>query len=234
MAGPNRIVARSGSAVIEIDQSEVIAQIDRITKGAVNTFLKAAHGQMDPVVAEAKSDRTLWPRRTGASQGATVIVDRIGADSLEVVALNRVAHTFKLRFSVVTAGTIDREARQVAASIWSRLGPRVDRAGQRGDVTQRGKFRGRSGAKRRVAHHWFRAHAAAEPWGKWWLKADPSEEVIRRGVKANLINRHGTGAPSEAMAGKHVWSTRVRNPVNKRAAAVIAESREALDILARG
>ena len=130
MAGPRRIVERSGVATIEVDQSQVMAQIDRITKGAVSSFLKAAHRQMDPVVLDARSNRQLWPRRTGASLAATMTIDRIKGGDLEVVTLNRVPYTYKLRFSVVTSATIDNEARQIAASTWERMAPYVERVAE--------------------------------------------------------------------------------------------------------
>ena len=234
MAGPRRIVERSGVATIEVDQSQVMAQIDRITKGAVSSFLKAAHRQMDPVVLDARSNRQLWPRRTGASLAATMTIDRIKGGDLEVVALNRVPYTYKLRFSVVTSATIDNEARQIAASTWERMAPYVERVGNDGDVTQDGPYAGRRGAKRRVAHWYLRESGGGLFRRKWAFKEDPSEDVIRRIVKRDLISRHGTGAPNPQIAGKHVWNTRVRNPVRKRTDAVIEESRQALDTLAGG
>lgn len=232
MAGPRRIVERSGVATIEVDQSQVMAQIDRITKGAVSSFLKAAHRQMDPVVLDARSNRQLWPRRTGASQAATMTIDRIKGGDLEVVALNRVPYTFKLRFSVVTSATIDNESRQVAASTWARLGPYLDRLSA-DDVSKSGPNKGKRGERRRVASRYI-AWASGGIWTKWWPKAAPSEAAMRRSHKANLIGRHGTGAPNPQIAGKHVWNTRVRNPVRKRTDAVIEESRQALDTLAGG
>lgn len=232
MAQDDRIVARSGSSTVEIDNTEVMRHIDRLTRGAVTTFLRAAHRQMDPIVGEARTDRMLWPRRTGASQDATTIVDRLRSDVIETTALNRVPYTYKLRFSVVTSAAIDREARTLAARTWGVLGPYVDRVNP-ADITRRGPYAGKRGARRRVASH-FIEQASGGLWTKWWPKEEPSQEAMRRAHKASLISRHGTGAPSEQLAGKHVWSTRVRNPVRRREMAVFEEAREALDRLAEG
>lgn len=231
MAGGN-IVERRGNATVEIDESQLIALANRITDGAVQTFIDAAHRQMDPVVREARSDKQLWPRRTGRSQAATHTEDRVRPTFVEVVALNPVPYTFSLRFSVVTSDTIDRESRQVAARTWGHLGAKVDRVNPTGR-TLRGPFAGKAGARARVASH-FIEQASNGVWTKWWPRMDPSEESMRRSHKANLIDRHGTGAPNEQLAGKHVWSTRVRTPLRRREAALIAETRGALDRLAEG
>ena len=228
----DHIVERRGNATVEIDQAQLIALANRITDGAVQTFIDAAHRQMDPVVREARTDKHLWPRRTGRSQEATHTEDRVGPSFVEVVALNPVPYTFSLRFSVVTSDTIDRESRQVAARTWGRMGAKVDRVNPT-DRTLRGDFAGKGGARARVAWH-FIEEASNGVWKKWWPRATPSEESMRRSHKANLIDRHGTGAPSEQLAGKHVWSTRLRWPLRRREAALIADARKALDRLAKG
>ena len=88
-------------------------------------------------------------------------------------------------------------------------------------------------ARRRVASH-FAPMATDGRWQGWWLRADPSQQAVRNAYKRDMIERHGTGAPTEQLAGKHVWNTRVRNPARKREAAVIEDSRAALDTLAGG
>lgn len=230
MAG-DRIVARQGRNAVEVDNSQIRRLADRITGGAVETFIRAAHRQMDPVVNDARSDATLWPRRTGKSQAATVTEDRVRPKFIEVVALNPVPYTYKLRFSVVTAGAIDREARREAGRVWGQLGPYVERVAA-DDITKSGRYKGQRGAGARVANHYMKTHG--DPWGKWWPRERPSEDSLRRGLKFNLVNRHGRGAPSEQLAGKHVWSTRVRNPIRKRESALIDDARGALDSLAKG
>jgi hypothetical protein len=233
MARGDRIVARQGAATIEIDQREVIALANRITDGAVHTFMRAAHKQMDPVVKDARGNSMLWPRRTGKSQDATHVVDRISPTVLEVVALNPVPYTFKLRFSVVTSDIIDREARQFGAQSWARMAAKVDRVNP-SDRSLKGPYAGRGGARRRVANH-FAEEATRGVWKGWWPKGNEvGEDTMRRAHKRSLFDRHGQGAPSEAVAGKHVWSHRVRTPLRKREAALIEDARDALDQLAEG
>ena len=226
----SKITARAGNSTVQIDNSQVVRLANRITDGAVETFMAAAHKQLDPVVASAKTE--LWPRKTGRSQAATYIEDRIAPTFAEVVALNPVPYTFKLRFSVVTAATIDRESAQQGARIWGRLEPYVDRVNPT-DRTLRGPHAGKGGARRRAASH-FAPMATDGRWSGWWLRADPSQQAVRNAYKADMIDRHGTGAPTEQLAGKHVWNTRVRNPARKREAALIDDARAALDTLARG
>lgn len=235
----NVVTAKAGTSTVEFDLREVMAIADRMTKGAVSTFVKAAHRQMDPVVSDATTNQQLWPRRTGASQAGTVIEDRITPDSIRVTALNRVPHTYRLRFSIKTSDAIDQEAREFARTTWERLAEYVDRVGNENNVTRKSTrgtsrpYAGHGGAKQRVAHR-FIGMASRDVWNKWWLRGVPSEEVIRAGMKGNLIWRHGKGAPNAEMAGKHVWSARVRQPVKRREAALIDEARDALDKLAKG
>lgn len=227
-----RIVERAGQATVEIDQREVLALADRITGGAVRSFLDAAHRQMDPVVESARSERDLWPRRTGASQEATHSEERLRPKFVELVALNKVPYTYMMRFSVVTSDTIDRESRQVAARTWGNLRRYVERVNP-SDRSLRGPHRGQAGARRRVASHFIR-EASGGLWTKWTPREDPTEDALRRAWKSALIRRHGTGAPNEQLAGKHVWSTRVRWPLRRGEKALIADARAALDKLAEG
>lgn len=224
------IKATSGRATVEFDMAAVIAQADRISRGAVRSFLAAAHRQMDPIVKSATTDQALWPRRTGDSQSATTQNEGIGRGFVELVARNAVPYTYKMRYSVLTARDIDTQAQHFASATWSKIEQKVDRAGSH---TQRGPYAGRGGAKKRVANHFIQA-ATGGVWKYWWPKADPSLEAIRAAHKGNLIGRHGKGAPNEAVAGKHVWSFRVRLPLKAAEPALIAEAREALTQLAEG
>lgn len=218
MTGPARITAKAGGATVEIDQSQVMAQVDRILGGALSTFVRAARRQMDPVVEEAVNNRLLWPRRTGRSQAATQVIERLTADGVEVVAINRVPYTYKIRYSVVTAETIDSEPREVASRTWAKLGPYVERA----DTEQ---------GKRRIARK-FISEASGGLINGWWSRRDVSERSIYQIWRKLLIDTHGTGAPNETLAGRNVWSTRLRKPLKKREDALITEAREALTRLA--
>jgi hypothetical protein len=214
-----KIRVTAGRATVEIDQTAVIQQIDKILDGAVRTFLTAAHRQMDPVI-EGEDVRRLWPRRTGASAAATREEDRIGPTFVELVALNDVPYTYQLRFSVVTEAGILRESSDIANRTWSKLEPYVERG-----TTPK--------ARRALARRWI-GEASGGLMQGWWSGAEPSARSIYDRHKRGLNESHGRGAPSERLAGKHVWSTLVRNPLKKREAALIEEARDALDTLTKG
>ena len=214
MSGPARIVAKAGKATIEIDQAAVMAQVDRILGGSLSTFVNAARRQMDPVVKDATTDRTMWPRRTGRSQAGTHVVERLSTDAVEVVALNEVPYTYKVRFSVVTRATMNREARQVAARTWSNLAPHLAGA--------------TSVAQQKLLTRKFIKEASGGLIGGWYSRATPSARAIYDRWLSGLRWRHGTGAPNETVAGRSVWSERMRKPLKRREDALISESREAL------
>lgn len=213
------ITVSTGAVAITIDQPGVMAQLDRMVGGAVRTFLDAAHRQMDPVVEQARTTAHMWPRRTGRSQESTREVERVGDGFVELVAVNDVPYTYRLRFSVVTRDTIETEPTEVANRTWANLAPYVERGN-----TER--------ARKRIARQWI-AQASGGLIKGWWWGRDPSARAIRDMWHRQLTDSHGSGAPNERLAGKHVWSTLVRNPLKKREAALVAESRAALDSLAQ-
>jgi len=230
MAGPIKV--QTGGAKVEISQAEIMALADRLTSGALSTFTRAAHRQMDPVVQDARTDRALWPIRSGRSIGATFTADRLGPSSVSVTAYSKLPYVYRMRYSRLTTAAIDGDAREFAAKVSRALRPYVARVNPT-DRTLRGRFRGKGGAEARVAHH-FMKRASGGTWSGWRTDAKPTEDAIRRSRKGGLIRAHGTGAPSEAVAGKHVWSVRVRRPAKKREGALIEEARDALDTLAGG
>jgi hypothetical protein len=235
MAGPIKV--QTGGAKIEISQAEILALADRLTSGALSTFTRAAHRQMDPVVQDARTDRALWPIRSGKSIGATFVADRLGPSSVSVTAFSKLPYVYKMRYSRLTTEAIDGDSREFAAKVSRALRPYLDRVNPT-DRTLRKQWKGRSfkglgGAQARVAHH-FMERASNGTWSGWRTDAKPTEDAIRRSRKGGLIRAHGTGAPSEAVAGKHVWSVRVRRPAKKREGALIEEARDALDTLAGG
>ena len=214
MTGPARVTAKSGKASIQIDQAQLMAQVDRILGGSLGTFVRAARRQMDPVVHSATTDQLMWPRRTGRSQASTVVVERMSSDAVEVVALNAVPYTYKVRFSVVTRATMNREARQVATRTWANLAPHL--AGTT------------SVAQQKVLARKFISEASGGLIGGWYSRSVPSARAIYDRWLSGLRWRHGTGAPNETVAGRAVWSERMRKPLKKRENALINEAREAL------
>ena len=214
MSGPARIVAKAGKATIEIDQSAVMAQVDRILGGSLSTFVTAARRQMDPVVKDATTDRLMWPRRTGRSQAGTHVVERLSSDAVEVVALNEVPYTYKIRFSVVTRESINRESRQVANRIWSNLEPHLAGA--------------TSVAQEKVIARKYINEASGGLMAGWYYRTRPNARTIYDRWIRGLRWRHGTGAPNETVAGRNVWSELIRKPLKRREDALISEAREAL------
>jgi len=219
MAQQKKIQARAGGAVVEIDQAAVIAQADRMLEGAVSTFLRAAHRQADPVVQEART-RGWWPVRTGRSVAGVNLEDRISVNALEVVAQNAQPYAYKIRFSVVTRETIQREPSEVANRVWAKLGPKVERG-----TTEK--------ARRAIARKFINEDSGGLIGG-WWYRRDPSARAIRDIWAAQLKYLHGDGAPNEKVAGRNVWNELVRKPMRKREKHVIEEARAALDRLAKG
>ena len=217
MTGPARVTAKSGKASIQIDQAQLMAQVDRILGGSIGTFVRAARRQMDPVVHSATTDQLMWPRRTGRSQASTVVVERMSSDAVEVVALNAVPYTYKIRFSVVTRETINRESRQVANKIWRNLEPKLEGATS---VRQ----------EKAIARKYIN-EASGGLMAGWYYRTRPNARTIYDRWIRGLRWRHGTGAPNEQVAGKNVWSLRVRKPLKRRENALINEAREALTTL---
>lgn len=230
MAAPIKV--QTGGVQIEISQDEVLALADRITGGALRTFTRAAHRQMDPVVEEARTNRQLWPIRTGRSIGATFTEDRLARDSVSVTAFSKLPYVYRMRYSRMTSTAIDEDARTFAEKVHAALEPYLRRVNPT-DRTLRGPFKGRGGARARVAH-WHMKRASAGLWSGWRSDERPTQDAIRRARKGGLIRAHGQGAPSEAVAGKHVWSVRIRRPAKRREGALIEEARAALDKLAEG
>ena len=109
MAAPIKV--QTGGVKIDISQDEVLALADRITGGALRTFTRAAHRQMDPVVEEARTNRQLWPIRTGRSIGATFTEDRLARDSVSVTAYSKLPYVYRMRYSRMTSTAIDEDAR---------------------------------------------------------------------------------------------------------------------------
>lgn len=229
---PGVVTATTGRATVRIDMREVLAQADKITQGAVSTFIRAARKQMDPVVDDART--RLWPVRTGTSQAGTYVEETISSEGVRVTAYNDVPYTYKTRFSVRTAADMDREAQAWAALLW----PRLQHYTKRGTTPQ---------AQRRIAH-WALSEKPVYNKGRpsqgprlagrdmtgWWLRGSPSYDALRAYWKAVLHDRHGEGSPSPDLCGLNVWATRVRKPVEARESAVIEEARDALDKLAGG
>lgn len=236
MTGPV-VSAAAGTSKVIFDLREVMAEVDRITAGAASTFIKAAHRQMDPVVAEARTGK-LWPVRTGASKAATETQDRIEPDYIKVVALSTLARTYRIRWSVRTAESLDNEARNWSAALWGKLAPYLARVNPT-DASLRGPYAGRSGARRRLTSWALRSKprgldlSGGDTFG-WKSKAEPSQEALRHLWRGTLHGRHGQGAPTTALAGKQVWGELVRKPAKAREQAVIDEARDALDKLAGG
>ena len=235
------IKATEGNVTIGIDDTEIRELADRITQGAVTTFLTAARRQMDPTVAEGRS---LWPTDTGATAAGLHILDRVTPEKVSVTAYGATKKTYMQKFSRRTEDNIRAEAQAFATALWPRLSHYTDRGTD-------------TGAKIRIAH-WFLRNAGSSPpasarsraqWtregGAWpdlsggdlrgWYSNTPvTAESVRRERLGRLFSHHGKGAPTETLAARNVWSAVIRAPARKRQKLVIAEARDALDKLAKG
>ncbi len=61
-----------------------------------------------------------------------------------------------------------------------------------------------------------------------------AQAKIRRYYQRRLWRRHGKGAPTERLAGKHVWTTLIRNPARERRPMLIVRLQGDLKALAGG
>ena len=88
-----------GAATVTVLDEEVVALGDRVTKGAVSSFLRAARGVMSEVVDEAIP---LWPVKTGRSRDSMRIDDRLTTDRLSVIASNAASYGYFIKYSLRT------------------------------------------------------------------------------------------------------------------------------------
>ena len=95
-----------GAATVTVLDEEVVALGDRVTKGAVSSFLRAARGVMSEVVDEAIP---LWPVKTGRSRDSMRIDDRLTTDRLSVIASNAASYGYFIKYSLRTKKEIDAE-----------------------------------------------------------------------------------------------------------------------------
>lgn len=224
MASGDRVNARVGQAQIEIIQPDLRRLADQITSGAVESFIRAARRQTDPIVSEGKSQRSLWPIRTGRSIGATRIRETVTRDEVAVTVLSEEPYTYKIRYSVRTAKEMDRSAALRASAIWSAVGVGVSR----GKTPQtRAKI-----GRRLIALFTRKTYDRA----LWWPlnRGEPTERGIADYQRSRWTKSHGAGAPSEALAGRNVWSTRIRKPMKRAEKKLIDEAGAALAKLAGG
>jgi len=117
----DEVEAREGAATVKVDNRDLARLANRITRGALQTFLEAAHRQMDPVVyTEAKAGWPVrspiaWPGRPARSRDGLHIRDRVTPDEASVTAYNQWDYAYKVRFSVRTREGIDAEIEEAAS-----------------------------------------------------------------------------------------------------------------------
>tara|TARA_R110002167_G_scaffold42219_2_gene128381 strand:+ start:8 stop:598 length:591 start_codon:yes stop_codon:yes gene_type:complete len=99
-----------GAATVTVLDDEVVALGDRVTKGAVSSFLRAARGVMSEVVDEAIP---LWPVKTGRSRDSMRIDDRLTTDRISVIASNASGYGYFIKYSLRTKEQLDAEAKRV-------------------------------------------------------------------------------------------------------------------------
>lgn len=220
----DRITERHGAARVEVDNAEVMRVVDKITDGALGTFMRAAHRQMDPVVDDAPR---LWPVRSGRSARANVVEERVQPDEASLVARNTTSYGYMIKFSVRTPASIEGEVRDIATRQASQWYQAIWWYAKRGNTET---------TQAKIANH-FIGRLTGGVLTYWGSKAFTEANLGARLAKltaARLKAVHGRGAPSEQLAGRNVWQMLVARPVKAREDAVIEESREALDRLARG
>ena len=224
MAARDKVVARVGGARVEIDNTELRLLADRITQGAVSTFLRAAHRQADPIVEAARTERELWPIRTGRSIAGTHIRETVTADRVAVTVYSDQPYTYRIRYSVRTAEEMQRSAREMAAAVWAEAGPMLT-ARDPEDRAAQGRW---------AISRFFEADRRWQPIA-WPAKLGvPTEEGLAAYQLRLWRRSHGRGAPNERLAGRNVWSVRIRQPMKRAEPALIDEARAALERLAGG
>ena len=178
---------RSGRAAVTIEQRQLLTQIDRITEGAGTSFLDAARASLTTTTEEAAPR---WMEKTGATKRAFVIRDDISPDRVSVTALN----------TATNRGVAYPYKARFSVRLKSELDAEAQRIGR--GVTQTDA--------ERVSLKWMAILFAA----KHKRRATGAELAIR--WRSMLTRNYGTGAPSEALAGKNAWSVLVRKPAKTR------------------
>jgi hypothetical protein len=101
-----------GNASIKLDQSTLIRQLDKVSKGAATTFVREARATTEALKVGAVAR---WPVATGLSRDSFRIFSRVHGDRLEVgltndatAASDGARYPFMLKFSVFTDSTVKR------------------------------------------------------------------------------------------------------------------------------
>jgi hypothetical protein len=114
-----RSTVKSGDASIVVDQSALIALLDRTADGAAGNFVRVVGAELREREAEAVR---VWPVRSGLSKRSLSVVTRIRENVIEVAILNDARsrwgfYAYKIKNSVRTRESLEREA-----LAWSRRG----------------------------------------------------------------------------------------------------------------
>ena len=110
--------ARAGSAVLTVDQQNVIDTIDRVSEGAGSRFRSAATAALEEI---ADTARARWPVRTGRSRQAFQVYSTVQGDAVAVTLANTATapkwgyYAYKIKWSVRTRDSIDAEVRSYGA-----------------------------------------------------------------------------------------------------------------------
>lgn len=210
---------RAGAVTATVDLDEMLALIDRVTDGAATTFVSAARRIMDDERTAVQQTQARWSDDTGASRAGLRVVASIKTGDISVSTVAGTPYTYKIKYSALTAADIEADATELANRTWAKLGPIVDRGNT---VDSRRKL-----ARRHMAE------ASGGALRGWWPRVDPSVRALRDWQLSRLHWLHGRGAPSQALAGRHLWSTQVARPLKVREAELVDEVRDAVNRLAQ-
>ncbi len=146
-----------------------------------------------------------WPVRSGRSRDDIHIRTTFATSAIRVGIHNRVPYTRYIRFSKRLGSELTREARQTGAAIaGGGTPPGLE------DATRIGSI---------VLFRRFGRRPTAEEATKW--------------ARARLTWRHGRGAPSEALRGKHAWSTLVGRPFKADSRTIATDLQRSMDGLTK-
>lgn len=107
---------KSGNAAIVVDQTALLALLDRTADGAASNFVRVVGAELREREAEAVR---VWPVRSGLSRRSFRVVTRIREDVIEVAIENDAKsrwgfYAYKIKNSVRTRDSLEREAKQWA------------------------------------------------------------------------------------------------------------------------
>jgi hypothetical protein len=108
-----------GNASIKLDQSTLIRQLDKVSKGAASSFIREAKATTEALKVGAVAR---WPVADGLSRDSFRVFSRVHGDRLEVGLTNDATnkgarYPFMLKFSVFTDSAVKRNLSERAKAI---------------------------------------------------------------------------------------------------------------------